>query len=46
MPPEGKPQFKDQTVQDLDKLLSQAKGPHSRYQSTWYLNLAYYQGDQ
>jgi hypothetical protein len=38
--------FKDQTVADLDKLLSQAKGPHSRFEPTWHLNLAYYFGEQ
>lgn len=37
---------KDETVADLNKLLSQAKGPHSRFEPTWHLNLAYYFGEQ
>lgn len=40
------PIIKDQTTSDLDKLLSQAKGPHSRFEPTWHLNLAYYFGEQ
>jgi hypothetical protein len=36
----------DSSVQDLDKLLSQAKGIHSRFEPVWYLNLAYYMGEQ
>lgn len=38
--------IKDKTVGDLDKLLGQARGPHSRFEPTWHLNLAYYFGEQ
>ena len=34
------------TIQELDKLLQQAKGIHSRMEPTWYLNVAYYMGEQ
>jgi hypothetical protein len=34
------------SVQELEKLLSQAKGLHSRFEWIWYLNIAYYQGEQ
>lgn len=37
---------KPTSVQDLDKLLSQAKGLQSRFQPTWYLNCTYYMGEQ
>jgi hypothetical protein len=40
------PFYKDSTIQDLEKLLSQARGLHSRFEPVWYLNLAYYNGDQ
>lgn len=36
----------DTTVQDLNKLLQQAKGLRGRFEPTWFLNLAYYMGDQ
>lgn len=38
--------YPDSTVGDLDKLLSQAKGIRQRYEATWWLNCAYYQGEQ
>jgi len=38
--------YKDQTVQDLDKLLSMARGARSRFEPTWHLNYAYYFGEQ
>lgn len=37
--------LKDQTVGDLDKLLQQAKAPHTRFEPVWFLNLAFYLGD-
>jgi hypothetical protein len=40
------PYFKDQTVADLEKLLSQAKGNHSRFEPIWFLNMAFFLGDQ
>jgi hypothetical protein len=36
----------DSTVADLDKLLQQAKGVHARFEPNWWVNLAYYQGEQ
>ncbi len=45
MPPVAAPPPK-MTVQDLEKLLAQAKGLHSRFEWIWYLNIAYYQGEQ
>src|SRR5450631_3236841 len=39
-------EYKDQTVQDLDKLLSMARGARSRFEPTWHLNYAYYSGEQ
>ncbi len=39
-------EYKDQTVQDLDKLLSMARGARSRFEPTWHLNYAYYMGEQ
>ena len=33
-------------VQELEKLLSQAKGLQSRFQPTWYLGCAFYMGEQ
>jgi hypothetical protein len=38
--------YKDVTVQDLDKLLSMARGARSRFEPTWHLNYAYYFGEQ
>lgn len=38
--------YKDATVQDLDKLLSMARGARSRFEPTWHLNYAYYFGEQ
>jgi hypothetical protein len=37
---------KTMSVQELEKLLAQAKGIHTRFQPTWYLNVAYYMGEQ
>ena len=34
------------SIQELEKLLQQAKGIHSRMEPTWYLNVAYYMGEQ
>lgn len=31
------PFYKDSTIQDLEKLLSQAKSLHSRFEPVWYL---------
>src|SRR5450631_1085397 len=39
-------EYKDQTIQDLDKLLSMARGARSRFEPTWHLNYAYYIGEQ
>jgi hypothetical protein len=36
----------DYTVQDLDKLYAQAKGLRTRFESSWFLNLSYYMGEQ
>jgi hypothetical protein len=33
-------------AQGLDKLYEQAKSARNRFEPSWYLNLAYYQGDQ
>lgn len=41
-----KPYYADITVQDLDKLLGQARGARSRFEPTWHLNYAYYFGEQ
>ena len=38
--------YKDNSVGDLDKLLSMAKGPRTRFESIWYLNQCYYVGEQ
>jgi hypothetical protein len=38
--------YRDITVQDLDKLLSMARGARSRFEPTWHLNYAYYFGEQ
>lgn len=38
--------YKDSTLADLDELYRKAKGVRSRFEPTWYLNLAYYQGEQ
>ncbi len=38
--------YKDTTVQDLDKLLSMARGARSRFEPTWHLNYAYFFGEQ
>lgn len=38
--------YKDETVADLDKLAVMAKGPRTRLEPTWQLNLAFYQGYQ
>ncbi len=38
--------YKDMTVQDLDRLLSMARGARSRFEPTWHLNYAYYFGEQ
>jgi hypothetical protein len=37
---------KDETLKDLEKLEAQAKGLHSRFENTWYLNMSYYVGEQ
>src|SRR4029077_11238132 len=37
---------KDSNIQDLDELVSQAKGIRQRYEPTWYLNLSYLAGRQ
>lgn len=29
--------YKDETIGDLEKLLSQARGLHSRFEPVWYL---------
>src|SRR5579872_3011161 len=44
--PDNNAVVQDTTVLDLDKLLTQAKGLRSRFEPTWFLNLAYYMGDQ
>lgn len=36
----------DSTVQELDELARKAKGARGRFEPTWFLNLAYYQGNQ
>lgn len=38
--------YKDETIQELEKLLAQSRGLHSRFEPIWYLNLAYYLGEQ
>ncbi len=38
--------FQDKTVQDLDKLLSQAKGLRLRFEGQWYLGQMFFLGDQ
>lgn len=38
--------YRDANVADLDKLVSLAKGPRSRYEPTWQLNMAFYWGEQ
>src|SRR5215475_9743341 len=37
---------KDKTVADLDRLLKDARSARSRLEPVWYMNLAYYQGEQ
>lgn len=37
---------KDSTVKDLEELHRQAKSARSRLEGVWYLNLAYYSGNQ
>ncbi len=38
--------YKDITVQDLDKLVAMSRGARSRFEPTWHLNYAYYFGEQ
>src|SRR5215831_723948 len=42
----GSPYYKDRTVQELDKLLAQAKAIKARFEPIWYLNQMFYIGDQ
>jgi hypothetical protein len=37
---------KQMTVADLDKLLQQAKGLRVRFEPVWYLNIAFFMGEQ
>jgi len=43
---QGTAALQDRTVQDLDKLLGQAKMIRARHEPVWLLNLAYFMGDQ
>ena len=36
----------DSTIQELEELLKKGKSAKSRYEAAWYLNLAFYQGEQ
>ncbi len=38
--------MKDSTLQDLQEIHRKAKGVRQRFESDWYLNLAFYSGDQ
>lgn len=38
--------YSDSSVTELEKLFTACKGVHSRFEPTWYLNTAYFEGEQ
>jgi hypothetical protein len=45
-PSPGGLEYKDITVQDLNRLLAMSRGARSRFEPTWHLNYAFYHGEQ